>query len=720
MVEAFLRSLNNRKVWGPQDLKKILAIVRPNFRFARSRELRYFNVPIAFDIETTSFYDADGKKTGIMYAWMLGIYGEVMMGRSWDDLINVLTELSTILNLNDNKRIIIYVHNLAFEFAFISTRFEWSKIFAIEDRKPIYAITTTGIEFRCSYLLSGYSLATLGKNLTTYKVKKKVGDLDYNLIRHSKTPLTRKETGYCVNDVKVVMAYIMERIEIDGNISKIPLTKTGYVRKYCRNQCFYTDGVPKKGDFKRKRYMDDIKRMTLTVEEYDQLKAAFQGGFTHANAWIVGLVEHGVTSFDFTSSYPFVLVSEQFPMSAGELVEDIRTEDDLIASGCLDTYCCLMDVEITGIVTVLWQENYLSQTRCWDVVKGQINNGRVVRADHLCTTITEQDYLIMKKFYRWDDFRILSFRRYKKDYLPRDFVLSILKLYQDKTRLKGVDGSEAEYQAAKEMVNSCYGMTVTDIVRELYIYTDHWLSKEEKPQVDKPTEINKYNNNPARFLFYAWGVWVTAYARRNLFSGILEFGPDYLYSDTDSIKVLHAEDHMEYINNYNALVRQQLYHAMDVQGIDHAEVEPETIEGKKKLLGVWDFDGHYSRFKTLGAKRYLVEYSKDPRNGKKQGKIMMTVAGLSKQNGVKYMLKRYKKRGIFDAFREGLYIPPESTGKMTHTYIDKPRSGVVTDYLGQENSYHELSGIHLEPVDYSLSIGREFSDYIRGVQTGDW
>ena len=80
----------------------------------------------------------------------------------------------------------------------------------------------------------------------------------------------------------------------------------------------------------------------------------------------------------------------------------------------------------------------------------------------------------------------------------------------------------------------------------------------------------------------------------------------------------------------------------------------------------------------------------------------------------------YGKDGIFEEFREGLYIPPERTGKMTHTYIDKPRSGVVTDYLGQENTYYESSGIHLEPVDYSLSIGREFSDYIRGVQTGDW
>ena len=36
-------------------------------------------------------------------------------------------------------------------------------------------------------------------------------------------------------------------------------------------------------------------------------------------------------------------------------------------------------------------------------------------------------------------------------------------------------------------------------------------------------------------------------------------------------------------------------------------LSPKTVKGEIKPLGVWDFEGYYTRFKTLGAKRYLVE-----------------------------------------------------------------------------------------------------------------
>lgn len=714
---GFRDFLKSNEIYKPTEILSVLKLVRPNFRFSYSnKKTKYFNVPCSFDIETSSFFRSTGtgeQKVAIMYEWTFGIYGAVIVGREWDEFVTMLETLGGELNLTVDKRLIVYVHNLSYEFQFMRKWFEWDKVFSIDNRKPIYALTTAGVEFRCSYLLSGYSLAKLGDDLRTYSVRKLVGELDYEKIRHTKTPLTTQEIAYCVNDVRVVMAYIAERIEQDGEISRIPLTKTGYVRNYCRNSCFYEHGVQRKKSFKRVRYMEIMKGLRLTPDEYKQLKRAFQGGFTHANPFYSGKVVFNVTSFDFTSSYPCVMLSEMFPMGSSEIVE-IKSKEQFNRN--LKLYCCLFDVEFEGLQSRLWFESYLSLSRCWGVKEAVVNNGRIVSASHLFTTVTEQDFTIIKQFYTWKHLKIGTFRRYKKDYLPTDFVKAILKLYGDKTTLKGVEGKEIEYLKSKEMLNSCYGMAVTDIVRPEIIYSgDEWQTPE---QPDFEQAIKDYNGSRSRFLFYPWGVWVTAYARRNLFTGICEFGNDYVYSDTDSIKVLNAEKHTAYIKRYNELIRAQLVRAMEYHGIDPKEIEPETIKGIKKCLGVWDFDGHYQQFKTLGAKRYLVQYSNDSRNSEAiRGTYNLTVSGLNKRTCVPYLIEQYGEQGIFSAFNDELYIPPEYTGKNTHTYIDDSRTGTVVDYLGVAGEYNERSGVHLEKSDYSLKISREYLDYLLNIET---
>ena len=174
------------------------------------------NVASVFDIEATSFYKGEEKQC-TMYAWVFGLNGRCIRGRNWEEFLEVIDTLKKEYELSINKRLIIYVHNLAYEFQWFKRYFEWDNVFSLDTRKPLYAVTTDGIEFRCSYLLSGYSLESLGKNLTKYKVDKAVGDLDYRLLRHSKTPLTKKEWGYILKDGLVVMAHIQEEIESTNN-----------------------------------------------------------------------------------------------------------------------------------------------------------------------------------------------------------------------------------------------------------------------------------------------------------------------------------------------------------------------------------------------------------------------------------------------------------------------------------------------------------------------
>ena len=701
-------------IYSPDQIMEVLEasinesmLVSTGQRKESENIVRVYECPCAFDIETTSFY-VDSLKAAVMYEWTFGINGRVIIGRTWEEFLSMMKTITEHLHLADDKRLIIYVHNLSFEFQFIRKHFDWIKVFAIDTRKPIYAITKTGIEFRCSYLLSGYGLAKLGDELQKYTVKKMTGDLDYSLLRHSQTDMTEKELKYCENDVRVVMAYIQERIEIDGGITKIPYTKTGYVRNYCRNACLYNASNHRRSVGKFKSYHNLMDALTLDVDEYTQLKRAFQGGFTHANALYAEQELENVASYDFTSSYPYVMVSERFPMSKGRLVNgngQLHSKHEFYSM--LKHYCCLFDIRVKGLMTKVVHENPLSYSRCYGCKNEVLNNGRVVCADELGTTMTEQDFQIFQYFYSWEHLEVANFRVYEKGYLPTDFVKSILKLYSDKTTLKGVKGKEVEYLAGKGMLNATYGMAVTDICRDENAYTESGIW--EIQPCDMFKSIDDYNNSKKRFLFYPWGVWVTAYARRNLFTGIIELENDYVYSDTDSVKVLNHEKHKDYFESYNKQCRQKLEAACKYHDIPFESVEPSTIKGVKKLLGVWDFEGVYSRFKTLGAKRYMVEES--------NGEVSLTVSGVNKAVAIPFLLDQYGKDGIFDAFTDQLYIPPEYTGKNTHTYIDDIVKGTMVDYNGVSADFEELSGVHLEQADYSLSMSIAYLDYIKGVRT---
>lgn len=663
-------------------------------------EVTYLNIPCVFDIEVTSFY-SENEKRATMYAFTLGVDGVSYLGRTWDEFLDLINFLVSTFSLGDSKRLIIYVHNLSYEFQFLRKRFNFTKVFSISERTPVYALTDNGIEFRCSYILSGYSLAKLGDNLHKFKVKKMVGDLDYSLPRNYKTPLTEKEKGYILNDGLVVMAYIYELIEdYNNNIAKIPLTNTGKVREYCRKHTIrQTRRISKYQELMKKLVIND-------GVEYQQLKRAFQGGFTHANLFNVDKVFKDVTSYDFTSSYPAVMLMEQFPMSK---FTRVKITSDKQFNNLLNKYCCLFDITFYDLEKINYIDSPLSLSKCFNVDHNSLltDNGRIYECKKLTTTLTEQDFFILKKFYKWSKFEVFNFKYAFRSYLPRELLLCILKLYGDKTTLKGVKGKEKEYLNSKGMLNSIYGMSVTDIVKAKYEYeseTDTW-SKELTDEEELNKIIDKYNKSWNRFLFYAWGVWVTVYARRNLFKGILECKEDYIYSDTDSIKILNAIKHKAFIDSYNEEVKTKLERMCYYRNIDYSLCEPKTIKGEKKLIGVWDYDGHYIRFKTLGAKRYMTELD--------NGEIHYTIAGLPKDKCIDYIKK--KGRGDpFKYFNDNMVIPKEESHKNLHTYIDFETKGTLTDYLGNSAPYHEFNALHIEQTSFTLTLSEDYISMILG------
>ena len=494
----------------------------------KKKKKAFYNIPCTFDIETTSAYidhetnnilqasdvvkikesttdfnDTRYEKIAWMYTWQISIDDVLFFGRTWDEFIKFKNELVNKFHLSNNQYLIIYVRNLEFEFQFIKHYFEWENIFASKPHAVIYARSVDGFEFRCSYFLSGCSLETTGKNLTKYKATKQVGKLDYNLIRNSKTTLTQDEIDYCLYDVIVDSNFIRESMEDEPHESllKIPLTKTGYVRRYVKKYVMTSQ--------QHKLYLKKTHEFTMSMDKYEQLKRAFMGGFTHSNALNTGLIFHDVHSQDFTSSYPACLLLEKYPMGKGRRVKPKSYADFL---DYLKTYCCIFDIEFYGIKKRDdVYENIISSSKCWNMENEIENNGRIVSADKLTITLTDVDFECIRQFYTFTNVKIANMWIYRRGYLPKELLECVLHFYKEKTKLKDVEGKEKEYLILKGMLNSIFGMMVTDPIKPtIELINDVWNVNFN----DIEKALEKYNTKYDRFLVYEWGLYTTAFARR--------------------------------------------------------------------------------------------------------------------------------------------------------------------------------------------------------------
>lgn len=702
------------------------------------KEIQYCTTIASFDIEVSSVY-INGEKRSIPYIWQIAIQDYVFYGRHFDDIVEMFDTLHKIFDTNSDKRLIVWVHNLAYEFQFIRKYFKWLDVFLLDERKPIKALSEIGIEFRCSYLLSGMSLADLGsKGIHQGKVQKMVGDLDYSLIRHEKTKLTDEELLYCINDVLVVVEYITEQVNelYEGCITKLPATKTGAVRIYVRSLTSDNED-----SYIKSSYRDKISRLTVELREYLCLTRAFAGGFTHANPNYIGSIIENVASADISSSYPAVLCMEKFPMSKGKYIT--INGDYSIFDKAMETGLLVFDVGFRNVKSKYDFEHILQSAKCTRKRKAKIDNNRIVSAEEIVTTMTSVDFKEFVKYYDFDEMAIDGFWYYEADYLPRELVEAILRLYVDKTKLKDV-GQDLLYMLKKSNLNSVYGMMVMAILRELVEYDDEngifkiteaKFSECVDKEVIKNVEdlynntfnkvfgkdqvynmylsVKKYNETYSRFLFYPWGVFVTSYARQRLQDFILKTANDHVYSDTDSDKFMNVENHLQDIEDFNREIDKKIDAICDHYFFDKSMYYPEDIKGVKHPLGYFENetgDHPYRRFKTLGAKRYLVEKW----NKKKQDyEVEVTCAGVNKKKGSKYIASQDEPFVFFDDY---MTIGPANSGKTTAAYIDTEEEFDCTDYNGVTDHCIVKSGIHIEPTSFELKIDPSFKRFLCSIE----
>lgn len=654
------------------------------------------NTIYTFDIETTSFIRYKGKiypavfydtltekeKENVeyfstMYIWQFGINEDVYYGRTWEEL----REFLTVLNGLVPEKKYVFIHNLAFEFQYLKGEFTFDKVFARKSRHVMYAMFNDfNIVCKCSYFMSNASLEQLPK-LFHLSVEKQVGSLDYNLLRHSKTPLTDIELKYCEYDCLVVYEYIKEELKTYEYVSKIPTTSTGHVRRELM------DRIMK--DWKYKKLV----RKSINIDPivFNMMQLSFAGGITHASWLYADMILLNVDSFDETSAYPYVLTTFKFPSSEFQKI-NITSKSDMSKN-----FCYILEVEFKN-VNSRYYNTYISSSKCSNLVGCKYDNGRVISAESFSMVITDVDFYLILDCYDIESYEIKNAWFSTKAYLPIKFIKFVLEKYIKKTEYKDNPEYELEYEKEKNKFNALFGMSVTQNIRDNVIYDNESKEWREEELTNEEIIEALEKEKKKAFLSFSTGLFVTAYARDNLFRRVMELDDYVVYMDTDSIKLVPGYN-VNIFKEYNKKVENRIKYVSERLRIPCDNFAPKDIHGIPHMLGLFEYEevekGNphtYDKFCTQGAKKYCYVVN---------DKIHITVAGVPKKKGSKCLTK-------IEDFNDGLYFPYSITNKQNVVYIDHQEKIELVDYLGNKMLIEDKGGCCLIPASYTLSKSNDY------------
>lgn len=636
----------------------------------RRREKRkYLDCICAFDIETST---DKALQLNFMYVWQFQIDDLcTIIGRRWFQFKEMLQQISDWLADQDEYlNLVVYVHNLSYEFQYLKGIFDIGEhdVFASDLRRIIRFTALGNIEFRCSMMLSNMSLRQFTHTMHVEHEKREA--IDYDEEYFPWTELPEEVIRYSVYDVLGLVEAVKVKMSLEGDtLYTIPLTSTGYPRRDMKRAMQY---------YPHQKLRD----MLPDLYVYDLLREAFRGGDTHANRYYAGKILENVVSADRSSSYPDVMCNCMFPMSPWTQLpatrEVLKSEMDA-GENALLIRIVMKNIRLKNA----WNgDPYIPRDKCKSIWNARYDNGRVLEAEELEIVVTDIDFYIITKDYEFMDLDVIEIWKSKYDFLPECFVKVITNYYEQKTKLKGDPAKDLEYNKSKNKLNGLYGMMCMDVLKRTIIYRDgalHFDMSEDREEILKKAYNKAYSS-------YAWGVWTTAWARYRLWEGIQNVGYEcYVYNDTDCVKYVDTP-----LITWNAYNRERIANsiysgsmAADAKGIIH-------------YMGVYEPDGEYKRFITLGSKRYAYEDM--------EGNLHITVSGVAKAAGARELQK-------LENFRPGFLF--RHSGKTASRYVDEPMTDRFTFWEDGKEQYVEITPyILIEETTYEMSLTDEYMDLI--------
>lgn len=587
---------------------------------------------LALDIETSTKYDADGKPVNVWLNYgFCNLYSiekrEATLKcyfEKWQELEVFFTQISIKFA---GYEICCFVHNLSYEFDFLIKNISKGvEILANSSHNIICGKLEKypQIKFRCTYQLTGLPLKKMGEYINLPKLES-----EYRTLEPWEKP-TQQEIEYCNRDVDIVSEYLKKvYVPKYGRISKIPYTKTGVVRAVLKN--FARNCSNKKWD------------LYPPENCYAAMLKAFRGGICISNPLFTGVILKKVKSFDEASAYPYVMLAEPYPTTIKKTL--ITSLESLTL---FDFY--IVRLKIKNIESK-YSWGWLSYSTIESYAAMVHFNGKIIEATDVDVYLSSVDYHSLLKTYEISGVEVLEFYECSDAGQIAQPIRDTLVHYAEaKSKAKKTFKeeptieNERSYALAKADFNSIYGMNVQKLTNNKFeIVGNEWVEIEDVYRFKPNSHLNR------NFLY---GVFITAYARRNLILAIITNCPDtFVYADTDSIKYINV-DNQQFTDTNKRLIELQ---------------DNEAV----RELGTFEYEGTYEEFLTWGAKKYATV---------KNGELHLTVAGLPKT----------AKIDRIEDFKPGVEFKDCKLGKK---------------YLENANKEHYgEGGVALYPTGYLLDI----------------
>lgn len=711
--------------------------------------------PVFLDIETSNNH---AEKPEDLRCWIVSIQvlfnGQYHLFRYPEELVKwyekQYKELKLYPSKKFKKKLITYIHNASYDLSYLVPYinmlpdFGMSNQGIIEGQNKFLSYCRGSLEFRCSYRLSGMSLEKWSKEMNV-EHKKQVGLYDYDAILYPDDKLDDASQKYDLYDVLSMKECLEKQMQYHGdNITTIPFTATGYIRRTLRRAC-------NKDKYYRNEYFFNNR---LNADLFSYLLKSYAGGITHNNRFYRDMVIRRGKTYeytkghkirvkcighkDFKSHYPTQMTCYEFPLGTPQLIYKNSMPFYMTIGEILSYSPKFSTMSVIRIYEAKLKDFKISMpfmqfSKCYEASFDfkLLDNGRILHAkgewimyvDNLTLDILSEQYDL--------EYEVIEVYRMLNKPLPNCIIQVIDKYFKGKSDKKNLVHEltdqfgkldertiEAEFELMqdKKGINSIYGCTATNPLRDQYEITEDmefFLTQSYNDKESIQEGLDNYYKGKNNFLAYIIGVWVTSLARHELYEYIKAIGYDkVLYVDTDSAFYIKDKETEKAIEALNAEKRKKAHSVILSNGkteyYDEFTSEPDCIAFKglhSKCYGVVTEKGLELTIAGVPA-RTLIDVTPEgeliylTREQELRGNVKNDIRALNRlKDGFKFKI---------NAGVSAIYIGAEgymTARKPTIMYIDGHEIHTAGGCV-----IRKLESKEVHDVDFNVKLNKNFED----------